>query len=98
MSASTLSRSIGRLEGKKIRISVRKIARIQVKIEAYPADFGAPVGNRKCRGATFSGASLETDPPPFLPRGAGPFGLRVVVSLDGWPLEAIGAPLEVLGA
>src|SRR3954471_1843135 len=98
MPTSMLSRSIGRLERKKIRIHMKKSCEIQAKIKAYPADFGALVGNRKRRGAMSRGASLEMEPPPVLPRGAEPVGLRVVVSLDDWPLEAIGATLEVLGA
>src|SRR3954466_7896402 len=98
MPTSMLSRSIGRLERKKIRIHMKQSCEIQAEIEAYPADFGALVGNRTRRGTMSRGASLEMEPPPVPPRGAGPVGLRVMVSLDDCPLEATGAPLEVLGA
>src|SRR4051794_8497057 len=83
---------------KHMRIHVKKSCEMQAEIEAYPADFGALVGNRTRRGTMSRGASLEMGPPPALPTGAGPVGLRVVVSLDDCPLEATGAALEVLGA
>src|SRR3954466_1018725 len=80
-------------------VSVKRSCKVRkVEIEAYPADLGAPVGSRKRSGATFKGASPKTGPPLVLPRGAEPVGFRVAVAWDGWPLEAVGVALEVLGA
>ena len=66
---------------KKRQVSIRQDDEAQgTKKKAYPAIFGAPVGIRHLRGATFRGASLKKGPPLDLPRGACPDGPRVAVA------------------